>query len=119
MKNTVLISVCLLFFIACASQKKVTYDFPPAMVGNIRAQFTEQCDKGKFLYDKNCARCHNTKVKGKTIIPDFSEEKLVGYAIRNSNKRHETSMPDTIVTAEELGLIMTFLTYKTKNKSFK
>lgn len=118
MKNKFLVGFALLFFIACASQKKVIYDFPPAMVGDIRVQFTEQCDKGKVLYDKNCARCHNTKVNGKTIIPDFSEEKLVGYAIRNSNKRHESSMPDTIVTAEELGLIMTFLTYKTKNKSF-
>ncbi len=115
MKSKILIGFGLVFFVACASQRKVTYDFPPAMAANIKVQFVEQCDKGKILYDMNCARCHNTKVKGKTIIPDFSEEKLVGYAIRNSNKRHETSMPDTIVTAEELGLIMTFLTYKTKN----
>lgn len=115
MKKCIIVCLSLVVFVACASQKKVTYDFPPAMAANIQAQFTEQCDKGKFLYDKNCARCHNTIVKGKAIIPDFSQEKLVGYAIRNSNQRHESSMPDTLVSAEELGLIMTFLTYKKRN----
>ncbi len=115
MKKYSMIGMGLALFVACTSQKKVGYDFPPAMSANIKMQFTEQCEKGRFLYSKNCARCHNTIVKGKTIIPDFSEEKLVGYAIRNANKKHELNMPDTLVTAEELGLIMTFLTYKKKN----
>lgn len=119
MKKYSIICVVILMIIACNSQKKVVYDFPPAMSAAIQSQFTEQCEKGRFLYSKNCARCHNTIVKGKTIIPDFSEEKLVGYAIRNSNRKHEANMPDTLVTAEELGLIMTFLTYKKKNELSK
>jgi len=100
---------------ACHTQKKTVYDFPPAMAANIQAEFTRLADKGSVLYDNNCARCHNIKVKGRTIIPDFSEEKLVGYALRVSNMQHETQMPDSIVTAEDLGLITTFLTYKKKN----
>jgi len=104
-----------MLLLACKTQKKAAYDFPPSMAANIRADFTKICDQGAFLYDKNCARCHNTKVKGKIIIPDFTEEKLVGYTIRIANKKHEENMPDSIVTAEELGLISTFLTYKTKN----
>lgn len=106
----------LVLLIACVAPKKTPYDFPAAMADNIKAQYLVQCDKGKFLYDKNCARCHNTTVKGKVIVPDFSEEKLVGYALRNANKKHESAMPDTLVSAEELGLIMTYLSYKRKKK---
>jgi len=115
MKNIFLITISLLFFIACKTQKKAAYEFPPAMAANIRFEFTKICDQGAVLYDKNCARCHNSKVKGKIIIPDFTEEKLVGYTIRVANRKHEENMPDSLVTAEELGLISTFLTYKAKN----
>lgn len=74
----------------------------------------EICNKGKVLYDINCAKCHNMVVKGKNIIPDFSQEKLTGYELRVANREHEGSMPDTKVTAEELVFISTFLTYKKK-----
>jgi cytochrome c5 len=115
MKKYFIVSVGLLFFYACSTHKKVSYDFPPAMAANIKALYVEQCEKGKALYNKNCAHCHNTIVKGKTIIPDFTEEKLQGYSIRVANRKHELNMPDSIVTAEELALISTFLTYKKKN----
>ena len=115
MKARTLILLSILFLIACKTQYKPRYDFPPAMAANIRENFTKICDQGAILYDRNCARCHNSKVKGKMIIPDFTEEKLVGYTIRVANKKHEANMPDSIVSAEELGLISTFLMYKTKN----
>lgn len=118
MKVHIVILASILFLIACKTQyqAKPKYDFPPAMAANIRENFTKICDQGAILYDKNCAHCHNSKVKGKTVIPDFTEEKLVGYTIRVANKKHEASMPDTLVSAEELGLISTFLMYKVKNK---
>ena len=94
---------------------RVAYEFPTAMSETVRVDYIKQWQKGKALYDINCAGCHNTTSKGRTIIPDFSQEKLVGYELRVSNARHENSMPDTKVTAEELGLIMTFLSYKKKN----
>jgi cytochrome c len=104
--------------IQCFAQKKskVVYEFPPQMSPAVQAEYTKLCDKGKILYDLNCARCHNTQVKGKEVIPDFSQEKLIGYELRVSNQQHEADMPDTKVTAEELGLITTFLTYKKKNE---
>jgi len=50
------------------------------------------------------------------IVPDFKPEQLRGYELRVANKLHETNMPDSLVSEEELGIIMTFLTYKKKNK---
>jgi hypothetical protein len=41
---------------------------------------------------------------------------LKGYEIRVSNAQREENMPDEKVTAEELGLISTFLLYKKKNE---
>ena len=67
------------------------------------------------MYDINCAGCHNSKVKRKVVIPDFTLDQLIGYELRVSNPDHEDGIPETNVSAEELGLIMTFLNYKKKN----
>lgn len=110
-----MVFVCGLTIIACTSQKKVNYDFPDAMLPHVKLEYEKQCDKGQILYNMNCARCHTAKVNRKTIIPDFSPEQLRGYALRVSNAQHETNMPDSLVSEEELGIIMTFLSYKEKN----
>ena len=105
---------------ACAvSQAKVIYEFPEAMSENVRSEFLKLCEKGKILYDLNCAQCHNIKKGRKELIPDFTPEQLKGYELRVSNAQHEENMPDEKVTAEELGLISTFLLYKKKNTNKK
>lgn len=109
----------LLTFDQCTSQKKIQYDLPEAMAPNIKADYLKQCEKGRILYEINCAGCHTKKVNGKRIIPDFKPEQLVGYELRISNPSHESGIPETNVSAEELGLIMTFLSYKRKNTPVK
>ncbi len=115
---TLAISVAIFtVYIAIAGQKgKPAYVFPATMPEAIKEDYTKQCDKGLILYEINCARCHSTKEGRKTIIPDFSQEQLIGYELRVKNAQHEANMPETTITAEELGLITTFLTYKKKNK---
>jgi cytochrome c peroxidase len=81
----------------------------------VKAEFTKACDKGKVLYEINCAKCHLIKKGNKVIIPDFTPEQLKGYELRVSNADHEKNMPDELVIAEELGLISTFLLYKSKS----
>ena len=122
MKYNKLIILCLIVFvlIQCHSQKKAQYELPDAMMPHVKVMYKVQCDKGQILYDLNCARCHNTKIKNKEIIPDFKPEQLTGYTLRVANAQHEKNMPDTLVTEEELGIIMTFLSFKKKNDlSFK
>jgi cytochrome c553 len=102
-------------FIRCAIPQKVQYELPAEMAPAIKADYASQCEKGQILYTLNCAGCHNKKIKGKTMIPDFTSEQLVGYALRVTNARHEASITEESVSTEELGLIMTFLNYKKKN----
>ncbi|MBO9700443.1 MAG: c-type cytochrome [Sporocytophaga sp.] len=109
----IFLTVC---FVRCVNQNKVTYDLPAAMLPHVKQEYLSRCEKGKILYDMNCAGCHNTKVKGKVLIPDFTPEQLKGYELRITNARHSESLTDTIVTEEELGIIMTFLSYKKKNE---
>ena len=100
-----------------AQKKTIRYEFPEAMAAPVREAFTLQCDKGKVLYEINCAKCHNTVVsKRRSVIPDFTQQQLCNYELRVKNPDHESAMPETTVTAEELGLIITFLTYKPKNR---
>lgn len=104
-----------LLLVACTAQKEIAWELPVEMLPHVKEEYTKRCEKGKILYDMNCARCHNTKVKRREVIPDFKPEQLTGYTLRVSNAQHEKNMPDTMVTEEELGIIMTFLNYKKKN----
>lgn len=108
----------IMLMTACISQRQVSvaYSFPEAMSEPVKTEFTKVCDKGKVLYDINCAGCHNFKKGRRQMIPDFTPEQLKGYELRVSNAQHEENMPDEKVTAEELSLISTFLLYKKKNK---
>ena len=99
----------------CTSQKKIEADFPDAMLPFVKVEYTKRYDQGQILYNMNCASCHTTKSGRKMIVPDFRPEQLSGYYLRVSNAQHEKNMPDSVVTEEELGIIMTFLTYKKKN----
>ena len=101
----------------CTTQKKIRYDFPAEMAEPVKTEYMKLCEKGRVLYEINCAGCHNKKVRGKEVIPDFSQEQLVGYGLRVLNAQHEAGIPEENVTPEELSLISTFLMYKQKNQS--
>lgn len=104
-----------LAMLACSSMKEVSYEFPAEMLPHVKVGYTEQCEKGKKLYMMNCAGCHNYKKGRRELVPDFRPEQLRGYELRIANAKHEQNMPDSLVSEEELGIIMTFLRYKKKN----
>jgi mono/diheme cytochrome c family protein len=117
MKFTCLIIIGLLSIWSTElfAQKKIAPDFPKEMLAHVKVEYLLQYEKGQVLYNINCARCHTEKVSRKEIVPDFTDDQLVGYELRVLNPKHESDIPETTVTAEELGLIMTFLKYKKKN----
>ena len=115
-KSIVVFFVSLIVISACTSQKKVTYVFPDAMSKSTQEEYERLSEKGRVLYEINCASCHTKKVKGKMVIPDFTEEQMGAYSIRIANEIHEDKVSEARVSAEELNLITYFFTYKKKNK---
>jgi hypothetical protein len=113
MKKWMAVSVMASSLLSCAASKyRIEPNFPPAMSAEVKVGYMEQWEKGRVLYGLTCGKCHNTR-KGKyEIIPDFKPEQLVGYELRVKNAKHETGIPDEIVTTEELAQIMIFLNYK-------
>jgi hypothetical protein len=114
-----IITVNLLFFIvvagliACVIQPKIQYyDFPSDIAEEAKIANRKMIEKGKILYDINCAKCHNKKVNGRIIIPDFTTEQLDSYSVRIRNEVHVSSIPESKVTAEEMEAIQFFFTYK-------
>lgn len=95
----------------CATSQKAVYQFPDAMKSEVKKQYFELCEKGRILYNISCAKCHNTG-KRNEVVPKFREDQLVGYTLRITNAKHESALPDTLVSEEELGLIMNYLRYK-------
>lgn len=94
---------------------QVEYAFPNEMAADIQKQYKELADKGLILYQLTCAKCHNSKAKGKDVIPDFTIEQLELYQIRIANATHESQLTESSLNAEELSLITTFFMYKKKN----
>lgn len=114
LQTLVLIFFSSVLIISCAASK-VQYQLPDAMLPHVKVEYALRCEKGERLYAINCARCHDLKKGNKTLTPDFTENQLQGYSIRVANALHETNMPDTLVSEEELVLISTFLSYKKKS----
>jgi hypothetical protein len=112
---SLLILILGIVVIACVPQKKIYYEFPPEMLDNVKVQYAELCEKGRALYQINCAGCHTTKKGRKEIIPDFTSVQLEAYQIRIANATHEEKVSEEKVTAEELSYILTYLNYKTKS----
>lgn len=106
--------VSIILVSACATQKKIEYVFPDIMSKPVQDEYTRLSEKGRVLYEINCAACHNKKVKGKTVIPDFTEEEMGAYSIRIANAVHEELLPEERLTAEDLNLITYFFRYKKK-----
>ena len=108
------------FIILSGAQKsKVVYvhDFPSQMEADVKAQYVKLFEKGRILYQLNCAKCHNTKVKGQELMPEFTKEHLANYELRLQNMQHENELTESRVNAEELQQIMIFLIYYKKVKS--
>lgn len=106
----------LLIYSACKMQSTALYLLPEEMLPHVKEVYDKECIKGQALYLMTCNKCHNQGSKKNVIIPEWSAEQLSGYTLRVSNKRHEENMPDSLVSEEDLGTIMTFLSYKKKKK---
>lgn len=115
-RSIIIAGVSVLIISACASQKKIEYVFPDAMSKSTQEEYERLSEKGRVLYEINCASCHTKKVKGRMVVPDFTEEQMGAYSIRIANEIHEDKVSEARVSAEELNLITYFFTYKKKNK---
>lgn len=118
-----LLAIIFLLFIifmngtmAQKSQHKViyTHSFPPEMSEEVKKTYIKLFEKGRILYQVNCAKCHNTKVNGVEVMPEFTKEHLAQYELRIQNAQHEEALSEMRVNAEELQQIMIFLTYYKK-----
>lgn len=108
-----LAALMLLIIASCATaRKQVQHNFPAEMSASVREQYLRDWQKGKVLYQENCAGCHNKRKGRREHIPVFPADKLAGYGIRLDNADHERAIPENRVTTDELVSIITFLTYK-------
>lgn len=119
MRKVICIIAASILGIHSFGQKKTQYEFPKEMLPEVQAEYIKMCEKGRVLYQLNCAGCHSTFKRKKEIIPDFTSEQLSGYAIRVSNGSHEINLPEEQVTPEELALISNFLVYRKKTSATK
>ncbi len=110
-----IVIILLIILVGCIAKKQPGYVLPDEMSPEVKIEYAKICDKGKVLYDMNCASCHTKMIKGKEVIPDFTAEQLESYSIRVANPTHESRVTEENLSAEELSFILTYLSYKPKN----
>lgn len=119
MKRTIATLVLLfaVIFSALTQQApRVTYthNFPDEIQGEAKELFIKRFEKGRILYQINCAKCHSTKKDGEELLPVFTREALSNYELRIMNPDHSEEMSETRVNVTELYDISLFLTYNKK-----
>ncbi|MEO6541371.1 MAG: hypothetical protein ABIN74_10285 [Ferruginibacter sp.] len=117
--TTKITTTILLFFIivvgliACVMQPKIQYyDFPADIAEEAKIANTKRLEKGRVLYNINCAKCHTKKIRRRLVIPDFTTAQLDSYIIRIKNQSHVANLTESVVTSEEMEAIQFFFTYK-------
>lgn len=116
MKIVLYLSVIIAIVSGCKTNKSVGIELPELMADSLKKVTKVQCETGLALYRENCSRCHTDTVKGREVIPDFSSDQLSNYEFRFANRKHEEQLSEAKLTQDELVLIITFLSYKKKNK---
>jgi hypothetical protein len=97
-------------------QKTTLFDYPDNMVADTaKKRFVKEFNKGKILYNLNCAKCHNIMVDKKPVIPDFSLPQLMDYEIRIQYQAHEEDLKEINIAHDELDFIVLYLRYKKKS----
>lgn len=105
--------ILIISFVACVTQTKLQYyDFPADITEEAKASNLKMIEKGRVLYNINCAKCHNKKMNGKIVIPDFTNTQLESYTIRIQNEVHVNNLQENKITPEELEAIQFFFSYK-------
>ena len=103
------------FFSHCCAQKKEAFAYPDDIVNSdsVKKAFVKHFKQGQVLYNISCGQCHNKKINGKEIIPDFALPQLMDYEMR-MYAQHEDKLDDKHVRDDEMAKIVLFLRYKTK-----
>lgn len=99
------------FFSLCSAQKKEAFIYPDDIADTAKKAFVKQFNQGQVLYNLTCGQCHNKKINGKEIIPDFALPQLMDYEMRMYTQ-HEDKLDDEHVRDEEMAKIVLFLRYK-------
>lgn len=111
--STLIFFIFLVSFIACVTQPKIQYyNFPDDIAEEAKIANLKMLEKGRVLYNINCAKCHTKKVNRRLIIPDFTTDQLDSYIIRIKNEVHVSTLTENKVTSQEMEAIQFFFTYK-------
>ena len=81
-------------------------------MADIRGDFDEQFERGRILYNGNCGGCHNLKINGRMVVPDFSLPQLLDYEMRMQYAAHGDRLSEARVVKEELDDIQVYLRFR-------
>src|SRR5687767_8730334 len=98
-------------FLFAALKKKEAFIYPDDIADTAKKAFVKQFNQGQVLYNLTSGQCHNKKINGKKIIPDFALPQLMDYEMRMYTQ-HEDKLDDKHVRDEEMAKIVLFLRYK-------
>ena len=109
-KIAILAFIALISFPGCTSYK-ARYVIPAAFPERSKDELYALLEKGRILYNGNCADCHNTVFAGKNRIPGFTSLQIDNYATAVAGRNAKNHAVIKQMSPEQLNQVITFLTY--------
>lgn len=106
-----IVFIVLSFTCSATAQKKMEFDYPLDISDTAKKSFEKTFKQGRILYQMSCSKCHDTTVKGKLVIPDFSLPQLMDYEMR-MYPEHGEQLTDKYISDKDMEKIVAFLRYK-------
>ena len=88
------------------------YIVPPNVQPEMVPAFTERCNKGKMLYDINCASCHGIFTAGKDGVPNFTQKQFDKYSTQYVLRDQVNHAVAFKMNPEDLAFVMDYLRYR-------
>lgn len=100
----------LVLFVQCSVHKQQTdYIVPDSLTENEKKLYIVRFQEAKAQYDLLCAECHNKRKGFKKQVPEFTEEQMSQYSIREVNEEHGEEFSQKEITPPVLNEIFFYL----------
>ena len=104
--------VAAVILTGCLLHKKTQYNYPEGIPGEEKVKLHAFLEKGRKLYEMNCAKCHDSTGKS---TPDFSVQQIDNYTAATLKRDPKIHAVAANMDPEQLFAVFSYLRLRKKS----